>query len=185
MILLIVTSVFLRTPTTLTCRSEFSVWRSFTSENKNTSSSRRLSFFLLLLLRPVQSFRVHSGGCLISFHSRFFTVTLCRRPICRRPGKSHYSYTWGKNRPFISIVVVNTNQRGHIDPCFFFPPVCIKSLFFFRDCWVFLSLRGRRFKSSPVGPLRGHLKGAVRSFEEERDLHRLAFDAFPIKLSFS
>lgn len=81
------------------------------------------SSLFFLLLRPVQSFRVHSGGCLISFHSHFFTVTLCRRPICRRPGKSHYSYTWGKNKPFISIVVVNTNQRGHIDPCFFFSPL--------------------------------------------------------------
>lgn len=141
-------------------------------------------FFFFLFFGPAQSFRVHSGGCLISFHSRFFTVTLCWRPICRRPGKSHYSYTWGKNRPFISIVVVNTNQRGHIDPCFFSPSaVCIKSLFFFRDCWVFLSLRGRRFKSSPVGPLRGRLKGAVRGFEEERALHRLAFDARTIKLS--
>lgn len=27
--------------------------------------------------------------------------------------ESHYSYTCGKNRPFILIVVVNTNQRGY------------------------------------------------------------------------
>lgn len=75
---------------------------------KNTAPFFRGAFFLVHSI-----FHLHSRGCLISFHFQFFTVTLYQRPICQRATKSHYSYTCGKNRPFILIVVVNTNQWGY------------------------------------------------------------------------
>lgn len=58
-------------------------------------------------------FHLHFGGSLISFHFQFFSVTLYQHPICQRARKSHYAYTCVKNRPFILIVVVNTNQWSY------------------------------------------------------------------------
>lgn len=140
----------------LTVRSEFSALHVFNTKFRQFKVSPCIPFHIGCMLKAqlhspfgipsVDSiFQVHFRGCLISFHFHFFTVTLYKRPICQRAAKSHYSYTCGKNRPFILIAVVNTNQWGYWS----YFSVCIKSLFFFRDCGV-LFLWGRRTKSSLV-----------------------------------